>query len=91
MATRYNVIVARPGKDDKTFWHRIGTGWPRDKGGISVTLDSLPVPGKDGKVSMLIVDADAKSDAPAKGQGSPARAPQVLDMDDEVPFAPEFR
>lgn len=90
MTTRFNVIVARPGKDDKTFWHRIGTGWPRDKGGISVTLDSLPVPGKDGKVSMLIVDADAKGET-SKPQGSPARAPQALDMDDEVPFAPEFR
>jgi hypothetical protein len=82
MATRFNVIVARPGKDDKTFWHRIGTGWPRDKGGISVTLDSLPIPGKDGKVSMLIVDADAKGDAAPKAADKPRRE----EMDDEVPF-----
>jgi hypothetical protein len=42
-------------------------------------------------VSVQLFEPKAKGDAPAKGQGSPARAPQVLDMDDEVPFAPEFR
>lgn len=83
MATRYNVIVARPGKDDKTFWHRIGTAWPRDNGGVSVTLDSLPIPGKDGKVSFLIVDAD--KDGKAAPSAKPATAGGA-DMNDEIPF-----
>lgn len=85
MATRYNVIVARPGKDDKTFWHRIGTGWPRDNGGVSVTLDSLPLPGKDGKVGFLIVDAD---DKPTQSGSKPTQSGKSAreDMNDEVPF-----
>lgn len=83
MATRFNVIVARPGKDDKTFWHRIGTGWPREKGGISVTLDSLPIAGKDGKVSFLIVDAEAR---PAQSGQKSTQSGQD-DMDgDTIPF-----
>ena len=90
MATRYNVIVARPGKDDKTFWHRIGTAWPRDSGGVSVTLDSLPIPGKDGKVSFLIVDAD-KDAKPTQSGSKPTQVGAGADMSDEIPFSAEFR
>ena len=87
MTTRYNVIVARPGKDDKTFWHRIGTGWPREGGGMSVTFDSLPIPGKDGKVSCLIVDADKDGKSTQSGQKPTQFGKSARDeMSDEVPF-----
>lgn len=89
MTNRYNVIVARPGKDDKTFWHRIGTAWPRDGGGMSVTLDSLPIPGKDGKVGFLIVDADKDgkpTQSGVKHTQSGVRKPAADDLQDDVPF-----
>jgi hypothetical protein len=91
MAQRFDVCAPRPSKDGKTFWHRVGTAFQSDKGSIGLVFDSLPLPDKDGRVSVQLFEPKAKGDAPAKGQGSPARAPQVLDMDDEVPFAPEFR
>jgi hypothetical protein len=28
MITRLDAMIARPGKDGKTFWTRIGTFWP---------------------------------------------------------------
>lgn len=48
MARRYDICAPRKGKDDKTFWHRIGTAWEGDKG-IQLVFDSLPIPDADGR------------------------------------------
>lgn len=51
MTERYDLIVARPGKDAKTFWHRIGTMFPSKEGdGFAIKLDSLPLPDTKGEV-----------------------------------------
>jgi len=48
---RYDIITARPGKDGKTFWHRVGTMFPaREGNGFAIKLDSLPLPNDKGEV-----------------------------------------
>lgn len=48
MAKRYDICTPRPGKDDKTFWVRIGTAWENDKG-IQLVFDALPLPDREGR------------------------------------------
>lgn len=87
--TRYNIISPRPGKDDKTFWHKIGTAFTRDKGGFQLIFDSLPLPDKDGRVSCLMTEPLPDRDDPRQDRrADPARqAPAARsDMDDEIPF-----
>jgi hypothetical protein len=81
MAQRFDVCSPRPSKDGKTFWHRVGTAFQSDKG-IGLIFDSLPLPDKDGRVSVQLFEPKAKGDAPAK----PADKPRREEMDDEVPF-----
>jgi hypothetical protein len=78
MTKRFDVCAPRPGKE-KTFWHRVGTAFENEKG-ISIVFDSLPLPDKDGRVSVLLFEAKPKDGKPREAK-SPA-----ADMDDEIPF-----
>lgn len=87
MAQRFDVCSPRPTKDGKTYWHRVGTAFQGDKG-IGLVFDSLPLPDKDGRVSVQLFEPKAKPDrAQPDGQARGAGR----DMDDEIPFAAEFR
>jgi hypothetical protein len=67
MTTRYDVISPRKrGDSDKTYWHRVGTAFERERGGLSVVLDSLPLPDAEGQVRLLIVEAKARDESPAQ-------------------------
>lgn len=48
MANRYDICTPRKGKDDKTFWTRIGTAWESEKG-IQLVFDALPIPDAEGR------------------------------------------
>jgi hypothetical protein len=44
MADRYDLKVARQGKDGKTWWTKIGVMFPmKDRDGFSITLEALPL------------------------------------------------
>lgn len=78
---RMDICAPRKGKDDKTFWHRIGTAWQGDKG-IQLVFDSLPIPDADGRcVANLFEPRENNQRAPQR-QSS---ARDVLD-DDLPPF-----
>jgi len=79
---RYDLISPRPGKDGKTHWHKVGAGFPRDKGGFSLLFDALPLPDADGRVSLLMVEPTPKESRPAA---------QRMADDSEIPFAMEWR
>jgi hypothetical protein len=80
MAKRYDVCSPRPRKDsDKPFWHRVGTAWEGEKG-INITFDSLPLPDKEGRVSVALFVPREKDTAPKSAE--PARD----DMDSDIPF-----
>ena len=86
--TRFNLISPRPGKDDKTFWHKIGSGFSRDKGGFSLVFDSLPLPDKDGRVTVLMTEPlpDERQSSAPRDQARQAPAGRSVDLDDEIPF-----
>jgi hypothetical protein len=44
MAKPYRVCVPRKDeKTGKTYWTNIGAAFPRDRGGMSIMLDALPL------------------------------------------------
>ena len=101
MTKRYQLLSPRAKKDGGTYWHQIGSAWPRDNGTFSLTLDSLPIADKDGRVMILMSEPRERDDRqqPSSGMSSPrrtaydAQAPQGghADFSDEIPFAPEWR
>jgi hypothetical protein len=80
MAERMNVIAAQKGKNDKTYWNRVGSAWPRDDGSLSVSLHSMPAP-SDGEFRFMIVHDDGGN----KGQSKPAPKDRSNDFDDDMP------
>jgi hypothetical protein len=84
--SRMDVIVGRE-SNGKTYWTKIGSAWPNDKGGFSITLDALPLPNAEGVCRMLVVEPKPRDEAPA--QSNSARAKQAMGgagIDDEIPF-----
>jgi len=87
MTDRYDICTPRPGKDGKTYWTRIGSGFPRDDGSISLSFDALPVGGHDEKygyrVSAMLFPAKPREGRAATPQGGG-------DPDERIPFAPDM-
>lgn len=90
MTKRFDVLSPRKRKDqEKPYWHRVGTAWEGDKG-ISITFDSLPLPDENGVVRVSLFEPREKDgEKPAKQieRGGGKRE----DMNDEIPFAMEWR
>lgn len=92
MANRFDIMTPRKGRDDKTFWTRIGTAWQNDKG-IQLVFDALPLPDAEGRcVASLFEPRDndrarsANADRQqARGNGGPQNK-YSDDMDDSIPF-----
>lgn len=60
MAKPFKVSVPRKDeKTGKTYWTNIGVAFPRDRGGMSVILEALPI-GRE----MMIFPPDDRGDAP---------------------------
>lgn len=84
--SRFDMVVAREGRDGKTFFTKIGVAWPMDKGGYRLVFEALPTGGlnRDGKyecTALLFPPRDDRETAPAQ-----RAAPAAHDFDDEVPF-----
>lgn len=65
---RLDAMVARQGRDGKTYWTRIGTFWPAKDGkaGGQIVLDALPLPDKEGRcVINLFAPREKAKDAAA--------------------------
>lgn len=102
MSKRYDVCSPRAGREEgKTFWHRVGTAFDGEKG-ISVKLDSLPLPDAKGEVWLKLFEPREKSQGAERGERSvaanPARTSPAhpsqgsrVTLDDEVPFEMEWR
>jgi hypothetical protein len=85
MAKRWDACTPRPGKDDKTYWHKVGSLFESDKGSMWLNLDSLPLPDKDGRLVVQMFEPKAKGDAPARG----AKPQPSISEDmggEEIPF-----
>jgi hypothetical protein len=80
MSKRYDVMAPRAKKDGTTFWVRIGTAFEGDRG-IGIEFDALPVPDKEGRVSVRLFEPRQQGEA--RHQSRPDQAPA---FDDDVPF-----
>jgi hypothetical protein len=67
MNKRYDICTPRKGKDDKTFWTRIGTAWEGDKG-IQLVFDALPLPDSEGRCVANLFEPRERTDAPKQRQ-----------------------
>ncbi len=99
MADRYDAVAVRRYKDrdgnEKSQFTTIGTAWPmRDKDGFTVRLNAVPAP-TEGEYVVLLMPPRQKDDNRASGQSrGNAQGQQAnfsRDLDDDIPFAPEFR
>lgn len=82
--TRYDLVSPRKGKDDKTRWFKVGAAFPREKGGFQLVFDALPLPDAEGRVTLMMWEAEAKSDQRQDRRQEQGRGRS--DMDDEIPF-----
>lgn len=90
MNTRFDICTPRKGKDDKTFWTRIGTAWQSDKG-IQLVFDALPIPDSEGRcVANLFEPKQRDGGGGQQRQSEPAgggnRGGYQDDLDDDIPF-----
>lgn len=104
MTKRFDVCSPRPRKDsDKPYWHRVGTAFEGEKG-MNLVFDSLPLPDKDGRVSVFLFEPKEKTIPAAKTDGKSVTARRSsadmgrddepgrrVQFDDEIPFLMEWR
>jgi len=83
MAKRYDICTPRKGKDDKTFWTRIGTAWEGDKG-IQLVFDALPLPDIEGRCVANLFEPKPRDGQQQAKPGAATDWPDALD--DSVPF-----
>lgn len=85
MAKRFDIATPRKGRDDKTYWTKIGTAWQNDRGGIQLVFDALPIADSEGRVVANLFE-------PKERDGGQRQQPQqgggrgFDDLDDSVPF-----
>src|SRR5262245_31195258 len=98
VAKRYDISVPRKGRNDKTYWTKIGTAWENDRGQIQLVFDALPLPDADGRCVANLFEpredqgrSASRDQADARersgGQGGYGRQ-QSQDYDDgsDIPF-----
>jgi len=93
MADRYDLKVARRGRDGKTFWTKVGVMFPmKDRDGYSLTFEALPIGGLNdrGEFECRVVAWEPyKDDRPSRHNRAKADGYQpdrAADLDDEIPF-----
>lgn len=84
MAKRYDICTPRKGRDDKTFWTRIGTAWESEKG-IQLVFDALPLPDSEGRCVANLFEPRNDRERSAGNDLAAARE-RARPLDDEVPF-----
>lgn len=81
--TRYDILTSRE-SNGKTYYTRVGTMWPLEKGGFSLSFDALPIPTlRDGKLEVRAVALEAK---PKDDAGKTGGGGKRDELDDEIPF-----
>jgi len=83
MATRFDICTPRKGKDDKTFWTKIGTAWQSDKG-IQLVFDALPLPDSEGRCVANLFEPKPRDNATR--QDTSRNAQPADDLDSDIPF-----
>lgn len=78
----WEISSPRPGKEGKTHWHRVGTMFEAKNGeGFNIVFDALPLPDKEGRVSVI-----ARLPRPKQEPAGGGYQPLGDQLDDAVPF-----
>lgn len=83
MSKRFDICTPRKGRDDKTYWTKIGTAWQSDKG-IQLVFEALPLPDSEGRCVANLFEPKARDEAPRSAGNGGSRQPEPLD--DDIPF-----
>jgi hypothetical protein len=92
---KWNVATPREYGEGKAFWVNIGSAWENDGKGkhdVTITLDALPLPDKDGKVRIFLFPKDDvtqgdRDEAQGRRAGTAAKKGRSSrDDDEEIPF-----
>jgi hypothetical protein len=79
---RYDICTPRKGRDDKTFWTRIGVAWEGDKG-IQLVFEALPLPDAEGRCVANLFEPRENNN---RGGGQQQSDGQRDDLNDDIPF-----
>lgn len=85
MSKRFDICTPRKGKDDKTFWTRIGTAWENDKG-IQLVFDALPLTDSDGRCVANLFEPRERTDNGGQRQQTRQPATAGVGPQDDVDF-----
>jgi hypothetical protein len=86
---RWNVVAPIPIRGGaETYWQRLGTGFTdSEKGHISIEFTALPVPNRDGKVRVMLFDADKDNQQQNQRQQGVQDGRSLKEvLDDDIPF-----
>jgi len=86
MSKRFDISAPRKGKDDKTYWTKIGTAWQNDKGGIQLVFDALPIPDSEGRVVASLFEPKPREQAQGNQSGGWTGKAPADDLNDDIPF-----
>lgn len=96
--SRYDVKCWRESRNGKAYTIRIGSSWVDQNGVTRIELDALPLPGKEGRVIMFLEEqkpregvTETRPAHPAKGIAERKAIGGSASLDDDVPFACEWR
>jgi hypothetical protein len=97
MANRYDLVTARPGREGKTYWTKIGAAFPSREGdSFSLVFEALPIPAlnREGALEVRVMmrvpfERDGDRQAPPR-RAAPSTQRQSLvepiDDDSSIPF-----
>ena len=94
MSTRYEIKAWRKSANDKAYTVRLGSAWTDQKGVLRLAFDALPLPDEQGRVSCFLEEPRERAEAGTQGfarQMAPGGAGKPALLNDEVPFAAEWR
>lgn len=97
MTNRYDAVIVRTDKDGKKRYTKIGAMFPSRNGdGFNCVLDALPMPNAEGQAWISFFVPKDRDDARPISERAAPRGPASgslphSDIDDSIPFAPEWR
>ena len=97
MSKRYRVVQGKDIGKEKPLWLRIGTAFEKEGKPLSIKLDVLPLPNKDGDVWLRLFEDDGQGSGAAASAGAratgvfsapmgEAAASPRADLEDSIPF-----
>ena len=84
MADRYELKTARKGKDDKTYWTKVGVMFPmKGKDGFNIIFEAMPLMTTNDKGE---IECRVAAWPPYEDNGQRSRQKPPANLDDDIPI-----